>query len=165
VPTPLSHAAVGYAIGAWSPPDVPPSTQRVCLAAAACAALPDIDVIGFTAHRGITHSLTFALVVAMLATFLLFPQAQTRRTRVQIALTLLVALLSHSCLDALSQYSWGIEFFAPFSQQRFRFVWTPLGRPNGELASQLVQEALVVFLPAVVLAWLGLRRRRRVAPA
>jgi len=159
MPTPLSHAAVGYAIGAWSAHDVPPSTQRVCLAAAACAALPDIDVIGFTAHRGITHSLTFAVVAAAAAAFLLFPQSLARRTRIQIALTLLVALLSHSCLDALSQYSWGVEFLAPFSQQRFRFVWTPLGRPNGQLVGQFVQEGLVVFLPAVVLAWLGLRRR------
>jgi len=103
--------------------------------------------------------LTFAVVAALVATLLLFREPLARRTRVQIALTLLVALLSHSCLDALSQYSWGVEFLAPFSQHRFRFVWTPLGRPNGQIFGQLVQEALVVFLPAVVLAWLGLRRR------
>ena len=163
VPTPISHAAVGYAIGAWAPHDVPPSARRVCLVAAACAALPDIDVLGFAAHRGITHSIAFAVVAAVVGTLALFPGTEMR-TRRQIALILLVALLSHSCLDALSQYSLGIEFFAPFSDERFRFVWTPLRR-SGALIDQLVQEALVVFLPAVVLAWLGLRVRRRVEPA
>lgn len=165
MPTPISHAAVGYAIGAWSPRDIPASTRRVCLAAAACAALPDIDVIGFAPHRGITHSLTFAVVAAMVATVVLFPEARTRRTRLQLMLTLGIALLSHGVLDALTTYSLGIEFFAPFSQERFRFPWTPLGRPNGQLLNELVLESLVLFLPAVVLAWLGVKRRRRVDPA
>ena len=164
MPTPISHAAVGYAIGAWAPHDVPPSARRVCLVAAACAALPDIDVLGFAAHRGITHSIAFAVVAAAVATFALFPGTEARARR-QVALVLLLAALSHSCLDALSRYSLGIEFFAPFSHQRFRFGWTPLGRPNGHLIGQFVQEGLVVLLPALVLAWLGLRVRHRVEPA
>jgi len=45
--------------------------RRVCVLAAACAALPDIDAIEWPlhasttslfSHRAITHSLTFALV-------------------------------------------------------------------------------------------------------
>ena len=83
---------------------------------------------------------------------------------VGFALVLGLALLSHACLDALSTYSFGVEFFAPFSQQRFRFGWTPLGDPNGSLAGQLLQEAIVVFLPAVVLAWLAFRVRGRAPP-
>ena len=164
MPTPISHAAVGYAIGSWSPHEVPPSARRVCLLAAACAALPDIDVIGFAPHRAITHSILFAALAALTATLFLFPgiQSQTRR---QIGIVLFVAALSHSCLDALSKYSWGIEFFAPFSDRRFRFPWTPLGRPDGDLIGQLVQEVLVIILPALILAWRGLRRRRRVEPA
>ena len=160
MPTPISHAAVGYAIGAWSPHDAPSLTQRVCLVAAACAALPDIDVIGFAPHRGITHSIIFAVFSAAVATLVFFPKAEPR-TRRLIAVTLLVAALSHPCLDALSQYSLGIEFFAPFSDKRYRFPWTPLGRPDDELLGQFVLEALVVFLPAVLVAWLGLRFRRR----
>ena len=164
MPTPISHAAVGYAIGAWSRHGAPPSARRVCLVAAACAALPDIDVLGFAPHRGITHSIAFAVVAAVVATFALFPRIDARAWR-QIALVFLVAALSHSCLDALSGYSLGIEFFAPFSEQRYRFVWTPLGRPDDQLIGQFVEEGLVVFLPAVLLAWIGLRVRRRVEPA
>jgi inner membrane protein len=46
-----------------------PGIGRLCLVGAVCAALPDIDVIGFRfgidygallGHRGFTHSLAFA---------------------------------------------------------------------------------------------------------
>ena len=167
MPTPISHAAVGFAIAAWT--QQRPPTRRVCIVAAACAALPDIDVLWSPlhvadtspfAHRAITHSLAFALIGALVITALFFRSEQWREQRSRIALVLGLALLSHGCLDSLSRYSLGIEFFAPFSAQRFRFPWTPLGDPSG-LAGQLSQEALVVFLPAVLIGWLGLRIRRR----
>jgi len=157
MPTPVSHAAVGFAIAAWTQPA--PPNGRVCLVAAACAALPDIDFFGWpVAHRAITHSLAFALIGAVVITAAVFRRDQWTGYRRRIGVVLGLALLSHGCLDALSTYSFGIEFFAPFSEQRFRFPWTPLGRPNGSLAGQLMQEALVVFLPAVLIGWLGLRR-------
>jgi len=167
VPTPVSHAAVGFAIAAWT--QQRPPTRRVCLVAAACAALPDIDVFGsplhladssLFAHRAITHSLAFALLAAAAATLIFFRSPEWTQRRARIAVILGLALVSHACFDALSRYSWGVEFFAPFSAQRFRFPWTPLGDPSG-LAGQLIQEALVVFLPAVLIGWLGLRIRRR----
>ena len=160
MPTPLSHAAVGFAIGAWT--QQPPPARRVCLVAAACAALPDIDFFGWpVAHRGLTHSLAFAVAGAAAATFIFSRDSRWVSQRARIALVLGLALLSHSCLDALSTYSYGIAFFAPFSQQRYRFPWTPLGDPSGTLVGQLVQEAIFVLLPAVVLAWLAFRVRRK----
>jgi inner membrane protein len=128
--------------------------KRVCVVAAACAALPDIDLLGspFIAHRGITHSITFALIVSALV-------AWTQR-RAWLAAVFGLALLSHSCLDALTTYSVGVAFLAPFSGERSRFFWTPLGDPAGRLSRQLVQDALVVLLPALLAVWLGLRTRR-----
>lgn len=168
MPTPLSHAAVGYALGAWIQPGRP--SARVCLAAAACAALPDIDAIGWVlhiadtstiAHRAITHSLTFALVSALLTTAFFFRRGLWMQYRTRIGITLAVASISHSCLDALSTYSLGVEFLAPFSHHRFRFPWTPLGGLHASLAAQLAQETVVVLLPALLAAWLGFRIRRR----
>jgi len=160
MPTPISHAAVGFAIAAWT--QQRPPTRRVCVAAPACAALPDIDFFGWPfAHRAFTHSLAFALVGAAVATLAFFRGPQWAQQRARIALILGLALLSHACLDALSTYSFGVEFFAPFSQQRYRFLWTPLGDPSGGLAGQLVQEALVVLLPAILLGWLGFKVRGR----
>jgi inner membrane protein len=164
MPTPISHAAVGFAIGALAQPGVP--TRRVCVVAAACAALPDIDVLlsplhlsnaSLFAHRAITHSITFALIGAVVATVLFFRGSEWTERRARIGLALGLALLSHGCLDALSRYSMGVEFLAPFSLQRFRFPWTPLGVASGSLRAQLAQEAVFVLLPAVVLGWVGWR--------
>ena len=165
MPTPISHAAVGFAIGTWTAP-VAPST-RVCLAATACAALPDIDVLWSSglpvsspfSHRALTHSLLFALIAASVVAFVFFSDDGWRPTRARIAGVLLLALLSHGCLDMLSTYSHGIGLLVPFSAHRFRWSWTPLGRPTGTILSQLIEEGLVVLLPAVVVAWLGWRIR------
>lgn len=171
MPTPLSHLAVGFAVGAWTHQRHLP-TQRVCIAAAACAALPDIDVLGSLfhvspaspfAHRAVTHSLVFALVAAVVAASLLFRAREWAQSRFKIGLILALALLSHGCLDALSTYSGGVEFFAPFSPQRFRFAWTPLGNPSWGIGGQLAQEAVLVLLPALCVGWLGLRFRGRLA--
>jgi inner membrane protein len=157
VPTPISHATVGFAIAAWT--QRPPPTRSLCLAAAACAALPDIDYFGWpVAHRGITHSIAFAVGGAVVATALLF---RAREDRMRVALVLFLAFLSHSLLDGLSSYSTGIAYFAPFSSERFRLPWTPLGDSEDRLSGQLVQEVFVVLLPAFVLSWLAFRVRRR----
>ncbi len=168
MPTPVTHAAVGFALGAWTQRGAP--TRRVCVAAATCAALPDIDAIGWSlrvsdtslfSHRAITHSLPFALAAALVTTMLFFRGPAWATQRVAIATILSLALISHICLDAMSTYSVGVEFFAPFSQQRYRFLWTPLGDPARGVAGQLIQEAIFVFFPAVVVGWLGVRRRQR----
>jgi membrane-bound metal-dependent hydrolase YbcI (DUF457 family) len=79
----------------------------------------------------------------------------------RVALVLFLAFLSHSLLDGLSSYSTGIAYFAPFSSERFRLPWTPLGDSEDRLSGQLVQEVFVVLLPAFVLSWLAFRVRRR----
>jgi hypothetical protein len=93
-------------------------------------------------------------VAAALATVLFF------RDRQGMFVLLLVALLTHSVLDGFSSYSVGLAFLAPFSPQRYRFLWTPLGDPAGRLPHQLLQEALVVLLPVALAIVLGLRTRR-----
>ena len=160
VPTPISHATVGYALGLWT--QRAPPVPRVCIAAAACAALPDIDLLfsSVIEHRAITHSLAFAFVIALVSAAVVPPGTNGQQSRWRIAVVLGLATLSHGFLDALSSYSYGIEFFAPFSNQRYRFPWTPLGDPAGRLSRQLVQEGLVVLLPALLAVWLGRRVRR-----
>ena len=149
-------------------------TRRVCVVAAACAALPDIDALGWPlhipstslfAHRAITHSLAFALAATLVTTAIVFRGDQWSPRRARVAAALGLAIASHACLDALSTYSVGVEFFAPFSQQRFRFPWTPLGPGSGGVLGQLAQEAVVILLPAVLVGWLGIKVRRRSVPS
>jgi inner membrane protein len=86
MPTVFSHAVVGLAIGS-----VPAGgwAGRLALASAACAAVPDLDVVGIRlgvswghvlGHRGITHSLAFAATLAVIVVALAFPgDARTSR--------------------------------------------------------------------------------------
>jgi LexA-binding, inner membrane-associated putative hydrolase len=70
VPSAFSHAIVALSLGSLL---VRP--KRLWLVGAACAVLPDADVIGFPlgvrygdtlGHRGLSHSVTFAVLLALL---------------------------------------------------------------------------------------------------
>jgi len=74
----VSHAVAALGIGAaFYRRPVP---KRVWIAGIACSMIPDLDVIGFRfgihygdfwGHRGFTHSLVFAAILAGLVMFLL----------------------------------------------------------------------------------------------
>ena len=83
--------------------------------------LPDIDVLGFRygipyshpwGHRGMTHSIAFSLLLAVLSTFLFYRQARplSRRWFGLLAL-LFVAGASHGILDAFTDAGLGVGFF------------------------------------------------------
>ena len=75
----FSHAVAALGIGAcFYRPSIP---KRVWAIGALCSVLPDLDVIGFRfgvrysdfwGHRGFTHSLFFAALIAGAAVFLGF---------------------------------------------------------------------------------------------
>src|SRR4051794_25124040 len=74
MPTIFSHAIVASAVGQWWRSRHLPANFWTWTVA--CSMLPDIDVIGFSfgipyddmfGHRGFTHSLFFAAVVAAVA--------------------------------------------------------------------------------------------------
>jgi len=77
-----SHAIAALGIGAFFyKPGIP---KRVWLVDAVCSVIPDLDVIGFQfgirygdfwGHRGFTHSLVFAAVLASAVVLLAFEAA------------------------------------------------------------------------------------------
>src|ERR1700693_1948711 len=82
--------------------------KRVWVIGAVCSTLPDIDVVGFRfgirygdfwGHRGFTHSLLFASILAALALVVGFPHALSGLNRA--GLHYFVAAGSHGLLDAL----------------------------------------------------------------
>lgn len=156
----------GAAVGAIY--QAPPHRRRVIVLAAICGAAPDLDLIGWPlgvspltlfGHRGLTHSIPFAVVLGVAAAALL--PALTRRERVAAAVVLVLATATHSLLDALTTYApSGPAFWAPFSNQRYRFLWTPLTGAGG-LRTDFGREALCVCLPALALILLIEWWRRR----
>ncbi len=163
MPTLLTHPAVPLAIGLGLGTST--ISRRLLLAGIALCMLPDLDVLAFQfaipysaglGHRGFTHSLTFAALVALVGALLL------RRYQERFApalLFLFIAAASHGLLDALTNGGHGIAFLWPFSLERYfaplRVIEvSPLSAlrffsPRG--ATVLMSEFRWVWLPCIAL--------------
>jgi inner membrane protein len=132
MPTVMTHAVAGVAIAqALAPCSL---RRRLSWVAAVSAMLPDADVIGFGfglnygdffGHRGFTHSILFAALVAGTALAAIRPDGSAR-ARARILLCLLLAAGSHGVLDALTNGGLGVAFFAPFDPSRYFFPARPI---------------------------------------
>jgi inner membrane protein len=171
MPTVISHAVVGSALITAFPPRAVP--RRFAILGAVCAMAPDIDVIGFCfgvhyedllGHRGLTHSLVFAAVLAFVAQF-----AAVRRIRPNLLwLYLFLATALHGLLDAFTNGGLGVAFFSPFSNARYFFPITPIAvSPIGAHFFSargwdvLLNEFQWVWLPSIAFAGLAVFVRNR----
>ena len=175
MPSIFAHAVAGAAVGsAFVPPYV---ARRVWIAAAVCAALPDIDALGrpfgnlryeavFGGHRGFTHSVAFAALLAVFITLGFFRQPRWNRIRPRVCATFFIATVSHGVLDALSTIGNGVAFWAPFSWTHYEFVSQPLGEigpgPRGpeRVLAIVGNELLWVALPALIVVAIARRIHR-----
>ena len=151
--------------------------RRIWLLGALCAVLPDVDVVGFglgipyeapLGHRGFTHSLLFAaLLAAGLARWAF------REDRRRAGLYLFLATASHGVLDAMTTGGRGVGFLIPFSDARFFLPWRPIAvSPIGvsrfftaRALHILASEAQWVWVPSMVFALACLALRRGMRPA
>lgn len=171
--TPLSHLAVPLALAAaLGPGSVPPGLLALALA---CSVLPDLDALGLWlgvpyehpfGHRGFTHSLPFAVVMAGAGT--LFAPALGADSSTAFGV-LLMSAASHGLIDAMTNGGLGIAFFSPFSSRRSFLPWrvievSPL-RPAALFSRQglrvLRSEMRWVWVPCGVLALAGWALRVR----
>ena len=176
MPTIVSHAAVPLAIGLGLGSGI--VSRRLLLAGVAASIVPDLDVLAFRVgiaygdafgHRGFTHSIGFACVLAFVA----WLSAKKLFTdRVTAAWFVGISTLSHGLLDMLTNGGHGVALWWPISTQRIFAPWrvieaSPLSlrRILGGRGVELLQsEMLWVWLPAAVLLavlWLVRRARSR----
>lgn len=152
MPSIITHAAVPLAL--WCAADRGRIPPRLLAAGVIAAMLPDADVLAFAlhipyadafGHRGASHSLLFALVVAALATLLLSfgsrrpwsavlcqPRLASTTARptavstVQAAVFVFVCAASHPLLDAMTSGGLGVALAWPWSEHRFFAPWRPI---------------------------------------
>src|SRR5262245_10095588 len=102
----FTHAAAALALGTAFRAPGPPA--RFWVLGAACAAIPDLDVVGYflgvpyesvLGHRGLSHSIVFAALLAALV--LAFFRNESPRERRRVWLYLFLATCSHGILDAM----------------------------------------------------------------
>jgi inner membrane protein len=155
----------------------PPRTyRRLWIAGPLCAALPDVDALGrpfgnlayesvFGGHRGLTHSLAFAVVVGAVAVVAFFRDPRWDGARFRVWACLFLATASHGFLDALSTIGDGVAFFAPFSFTHYAFTWQPLGDIGARgglvrLPALIANELLWVGLPSLIVVAIAVLVRR-----
>ena len=173
--TVFSHAVAALGIGAcFYRPGVP---KRVWALGALGAAVPDIDVIGFAlgtdygdpfGHRGFTHSLFFAALLALAMAALVFPHGAPNLSRFSLWTYFFLATASHGFLDAMTNGGLGVAFFAPFDNSRYFFPWTPIQVSPIGITNFIADGGLAVFpseflwiwLPSALLAAMALLARR-----
>lgn len=159
MPTVLTHAVVGAAIAQMLAPCE--LRGKIAWIAAACAMLPDADVLGFGlgvpyddlfGHRGFTHSLFFASLVALAVTGLLRSKIHGRDL-LRVLVCIFAATASHGILDALTNGGLGVAFFAPFDSARYFFSVRPiLVSPIG-LSAFLTRRGLATLGSEVIWVW------------
>ncbi|MGH7367883.1 MAG: metal-dependent hydrolase [Candidatus Rokuibacteriota bacterium] len=123
MPTVFSHAAAPLALGLGLGPEIVP--RRLLAAGVVASVLPDLDVVAFhlgipysadLGHRGLSHSLFFAAVMALVGA------AGHRALRAgfpRAYLFLFVAAASHGALDAFTDGGLGVAFLWPWSGERY----------------------------------------------
>jgi inner membrane protein len=156
---------------------------RIVSLGALVSILPDADVVGFRfgiryesmfGHRGLTHSIAFAAVLAAGAWLLLRAVSRGDPPGAPVFAYLFLCAASHGLLDGLTDGGLGVAYFAPFSNERFFLPWRPLhvsplsiaGFFGPRAVPILKSEVLFVWLPFAAVAAAGLlarflRRQRR----
>jgi inner membrane protein len=165
MPTIFSHAIAAAAIGLAGSAG-PGLRERSAdpsfwFWTAICSMLPDADVIGFgfgirygdlLGHRGLSHSLLFAVLTGMVVGRMHGGSAAT-----SIYFALVTA--SHGVLDAFTDGGLGVAFFSPFDSHRYFFPWRPIEvspigpgffSPRG--LRVLASELRWIWMPSAVLA-------------
>ena len=182
MPSFMTHAVVGLALGQASRAGWGADWRFWCMAVF-CSVLPDVDALGFRVgipygsvwgHRGLTHSLAFAALVApALGSLVRCPL----RHRWKPVLLLFVITASHGVLDAMTSGGLGVAFFAPFDSHRYFLPWRPIrvspisiraflsARGFAVLRSELLWVWIPAFLLALFLRFgysseAGVRRQR-----
>jgi inner membrane protein len=174
MPTVLSHPAVPLALGLALGSNVVP--RRLLICGVIASVVPDLDVLAFRVgigyshefgHRGFSHSLFFALVIAIAAAIGLSNYCGVSKKRT--FLFVLVAAASHGLLDMLTNGGLGVALFWPVIDDRYFFPVqvieaSPLSLRRlfgAEGVSVGLSELLWVWLPSAIagLAIFTLRRK------
>ena len=137
-----------------------PNWKLILFTGAILTILPDIDVIGYRlgipyehvlGHRGITHSIFFAVLTSLIATVFLM-RARDRKFFLVWAY-LFLGIASHGLLDALTNGGKGVAFFAPFNNERYFLPVRPLEVSTLSLARFISAHGLNVLKSELIWVW------------
>lgn len=158
MPTVFSHPAPALALATALGCRLVPA--RLLLFGVFCAVLPDADVLGFKmgipyadvlGHRGMFHSLAFALVMGLAGAGLTPRLRCGRLTALGVGF---FAVASHILLDAMTSGGLGVAAFWPIDSARVFCAWRPIRVSPIGLRAFLSQRGIDVLLSELRWVWL-----------
>lgn len=173
----LGHVIVGWAAGRAVSARPQPFGSRLVgtTMLIGLSMLPDADVVMFAfgvpysdpfGHRGASHSFTFALIIGLLAAFVVRATGKKIWGGPLPALLLVsVVVASHPALDALTDGGLGCALYWPFDATRHFYSWLPIPvAPIGQRffsgwGLRVALTELLYFSPLLLYALWPQRRR------
>lgn len=153
----ITHPIVPFSLGvALGRQNIP---LRILFLGMLFSMLPDADVIAFRfgipyehmlGHRGASHSLLFAAVIAGLTVML----PAFREMRLRIFLFLFISAASHGALDALTTGGRGVGFFIPFDAERYFFPVRPIRVSPLTVKGFFTDRGLAILYSELIWVWL-----------
>jgi inner membrane protein len=133
--------------------------------------VPDLDVFSSASygsalgHRGVTHSLLFALSAGLVAASIV--SRPLRRRWWMLACVFFAIAATHGLLDALTRGGGGIPFFWPFAGRYGEWGPIPVSDvafdfPDPRSSRAIRSELLWVWLPTLLLVVLTMGYRRAI---
>lgn len=141
--------------------------RRFWYLAVACATVQDLDVIGlghgvpyghFLGHRGLIHSLPFALVISIVAAGLMLKYVKLFSLKWWCLWALFfVVAASQGLLDAMTYGGGlGVALLSPFDRTRYFLPWRPIEVAPIGLHGLFSRWGLRVIICEVGLIWIPL---------
>jgi inner membrane protein len=157
----ISHAVAALSIGSAFKATI--VSRRTWFLAAACSVVPDLDVIGFRfgipypsfwGHRGFTHSILFAGILACLAVALSRQKNCSWSCLLVLWSYFFLSTASHGFLDAMTNGGLGVAFFSPFDNARYFLPWRPILVSPISLGRFLSSRGLAVLRSELIWIWI-----------
>lgn len=161
MPLPIAHGLIGASLVALIHPKADIKNSKPLLWGFLLANSPDLDfafafLFGWKDfHRGISHSLFFALLIgALIFVFL-------RRENWRIPLAYALAFLSHTLLDFVAANSGAVRLLTPFGSGRYALGWFGFSElTRGFLISDILRFSIIEALIFVPLFFVAVRARK-----
>jgi inner membrane protein len=177
MPTIFSHAIVASAAGAaFRGRQLLMRPARFWILTVVCTILPDLDVVAFPlgipyssmlGHRGVTHSLLFAIITGMFVSFAFF--RADKFSNWKLALYFAGITFSHPVMDMFTNGGLGVALFAPLSNERLFFPWRPIEvSPIGagffsERGLAVIESEIIwIWIPSLIITAAVLLVRRKI---
>ncbi len=163
----FAHALTAYSLNKIS--SSPLLNKKFLFFVVISSIIPDLDILTFHfgiaygdlwGHRGLTHSLFFAFIWAIILWLLLLRSSDYRqcpflsKTGFMAMLIVFLSTSSHGFLDAMTNGGLGVAFFSPFDTTRYFLPWQPIQVSPIGVSAFFSSYGLRVILSELI--WVGI---------